>query len=110
MPATRILDKINAIHELHREKPMLAVGEQLIELHQVGVVQVRQTAKFLLETEKEVGVRLLQDFQRDSIVSLCVIGEINDTERAFTQAPFDPEALRTLKLAPRGTHDEKLSR
>ena len=43
--------EINSVDELHGEKPAMAVGDQIIEGHRIGVGNTGQCAELLLEAE-----------------------------------------------------------
>jgi hypothetical protein len=107
LPARDILDEIDAIYEFHRKEPMVTIGKELIKLDEIGVLEVSQAAKLLLEAVKDVRVRLPQLFQRHFAVTLCVVRQIDDPECALAQAPLNLEALSATKLLPPETHNEK---
>ena len=85
----------NAVHELHREEPLLAVAHELVELGQVGMGQVGERAEFLLEAVDRGGVRLLEHLERDGRAALAIEGLVDRAEGAGPQAALDREPVRS---------------
>ena len=60
------------LDELHGEKPVAGVLEQLTEADEVAVPHVLQLAKLVLEAQHRVGAPRLQRLQRDHRVALAI--------------------------------------
>ena len=84
-----VCQEVDAFDQLHGEEPTLAVGNQVVEGHQVGVGNVGQGAKFLLEAKQRHGVRPLDGLERDSLVAFAVIGLVDDSHAAAAQLAQD---------------------
>ena len=81
--------KSTPVDELHGEEPKLAVGNQVVEGHQVGVGNISQGAELLLEAEQRRGVRPLHGLERDSSVASAVVGLVDDSHAAAAHLAED---------------------
>ena len=85
--AAMVGDKITALHKLHREKPLVRFGQELIERDQVAVGQSAQRAKFLFEPVDIIRTRPAQHLEGDERVELAVERLIDRPKAAGPQAP-----------------------
>src|SRR5437762_10842761 len=53
-------------HQLHREEPLPALLDELAQRHQVGVRQILQRAKLVLEAQQRIGRERAQRLERRS--------------------------------------------
>ncbi len=77
------------VDELHGEEPKLAVGNQVVEGHQIGVGNIGQGAELLLEAEQRRGVRPLHRLERDSSVASAVVSLVDDSHAAAAHLAED---------------------
>src|SRR5262249_60642717 len=91
------------LHEFHRQEPLLAIRQQFVEADQVGVSDVRQRAKLLLEAVQFRRVYAPQRLYGDRLAGLAVIRAVDDAHAAAAQLAQDvvPGDRRlTALLAP----------
>jgi hypothetical protein len=102
-PFADVLEEVSASDELHREKPLIRLGHQLVERHQIRVGEVGQRAELLLEAEQGVGSRPLQRLQGHHGPAVLIERLENDTEAAGSEPALEPKARRRLELRGRRT-------
>ncbi len=89
-----VLDERRAVDdELHREEPMLTIGQQLIQSDQVFVRDVGQRAELALEAVEVRPFGLAEYLEGDTGRTFAVEGFVDDTEPAFAETPNQLEAL-----------------
>ena len=91
--AAHVVVEGRAAHELHREAPGLLDGEQLEELHEVRVAQIRHGAELLLEPVERRRVDALELLERDLGVARAIEGEVDGAEAARAEAAHRREVL-----------------
>src|SRR5262249_53730678 len=72
----------NAFDQLHGEKPVQAVADQLIESNEISVVQPGKAAEFLFEMQERAGVDPLHGFERYHTLALAIEGLIDNAHAA----------------------------
>ena len=86
-----------AAHQLHREEPVPAVGEQFVEGDEIRVGDVRERPEFPLKTIKRGAFGVAEDLQRDAGAARTIDGFINNPEASFAQSPDQREPFRSSK-------------
>jgi hypothetical protein len=72
-PALRdVLVEGRAVDELHREEPGVALVDELVQRHEVGVTQIRELAELILESVNVDGVLLIERLERDPRIALQI--------------------------------------
>jgi hypothetical protein len=77
-----VLEKIDAVDELHREEPLLGLREQLVQGHKIGMGDVGERPELLLEPVQRVRLGAPQGLQRDDARALAVVRAIHNPEPA----------------------------
>src|ERR1039457_2219722 len=90
-PIEHVVVKRLSLDELHGEEPLMAVRQQLVQSGQVGMRDVGQRAKLVLQPVKSLFTGPAQRFQRDDAVPLEIERLVNDPERALSQPAFELE-------------------
>ncbi len=49
-----VFEEVNAFDQLHGEKPFAALGEELPQADQVGVLQILESTELFLEAQKRI--------------------------------------------------------
>ncbi len=80
-PAHEVL----AEDELHRDHPLAAILDQLVEPHDVGVVQVGEQPELGLEREQRAGLERVQALDRDLLAGAAIAGAADHAHRAGAQ-------------------------
>jgi hypothetical protein len=97
-------EKVPAVDELHREKPGVAVGEELVELDHIRVTDVGEGPKLALESEKCPRIEARHRLQRDDLAPLDVAHSMYDAHASFAEVPLDHEAFGPTKAAEGAEH------
>jgi hypothetical protein len=97
-PREHPLEERRPVHALHREEPVAALAEQLVELHEVGVRDVGEGAELLLEAVDGRRMQAMETLQRDGGAALVVPRLEDLAEGALAEPPPDREALRCCDL------------
>lgn len=97
-PVAHGLDERRPAHKLHREEPLVLVGDELVEGDEVRVIDVGEGAEFALEAVERLRVRLVQALERDRALALLVVDLVHDSERTSTEAALDLEACGAGEL------------
>jgi hypothetical protein len=88
-PGADVAEKIHAIDQLHREEPLVALGDELIQRDQVVVHQRRERTKLVLESEQGVWIGRRQHFQRDMRAGRMLNRLVHHPHAARTQLADD---------------------
>src|SRR4051812_762635 len=86
-------DKIEAVDELHGEKPGTALGNEFVERYEVGVRQAGEGTEFVLESVKRDRLHLLQGLQSDGRAAVPVDRFVDDPHSSFADLPQDFKAV-----------------
>ena len=84
-----VCQEVDSVDELHGEEPKLAVGNQVVEGHQIGMGDISQGAELLLEAEQRRGVRPLHGLERDLSVASAVVSLVDDSHAAAAHLAQD---------------------
>jgi hypothetical protein len=85
-------EQIDAVDQLHREEPLGVEADELAEGAQVGMLQILQRAKLVLETQDRLGRERAQALERHQNTALAVVGFVDHAHAAFADAPAHLEA------------------
>jgi len=97
-------EKVPPVDELHREKPRIALREELVQLHDVGVADVGERAKLALESQERGGIEARHHLQRDDFTPLDVAHAMHDAHAALAEVALDSEAFGAAKAIDRAEH------
>ena len=75
-----ILEKVDATNQFHREKPQLALAEQLVQFDKVGMANVDERTEFAFEPIQECRICSSQDLQGDQLALVTVVAFVHLTE------------------------------
>ena len=92
-------EEIHAVDELHRVEAMVVREDQLVDLDQVGVRDVRERAEFLLEPVDRRGVGVEDRLDRHAHVALEVIRLVDDPHAAGPDPSPHGEAIGAAEFA-----------
>ncbi len=90
--ATHVLEKVDAIEQLHGEEPAPSVLEEVIEPDQVRVAQIRERPELALEAHERLGRQRADGLDRHALRQRQVDRFVNDAHAPFTEPPHDLEA------------------
>src|ERR1019366_3385073 len=96
--------EVAAVDELHREKPLIALREELVELHDVRVRDVGEGSKLPLEPEERARVEVRHRLQGHDFATLDVAHLMDHPHPPFAESTFDHEAAGALKSVDRSEH------
>jgi hypothetical protein len=99
--AEHVLEEVAALDVLHGEKPGLALREQLVQSHEVRVMQIGERAELALEAVDAERVDTPQRLERDLGFALPIERQIHRAHAAFTKAALDREAIAPEQAAIR---------
>ena len=99
--APHVGEEIDASDQLHGHEPVLAVCEQVIERHQIGVRQVGEHAKLFLRVVDAADVDAVDALDRQMRVSLTIVRLVDDAKRTLAQTAGDDEAAAAQREADR---------
>ncbi len=85
--------KIHPGEEIHREKPLIAVGEELSEADDVRVSHALEGTKLALESDERIAAPDGQELQRDPHVMLSIDRFVHGARRAGADAAHELEAI-----------------
>jgi hypothetical protein len=103
-----VLDEVAALDELHREEDLAVfAGDQLVQVNEVGVKDVRERPEFLLESIEADRVEVEHRLEGEPLVLLPVEHFVDDPHPPATEAPEDLEARGA---PPRGDDSRCLHR
>jgi hypothetical protein len=95
----RVAGERDAVDQLHREEPLVAFRQQLVQRDEVPVRDVGERSEFLLEAVEGGGVDVAQRLQRDRLIPLAIERFVDDAEAAGAEAAADLEACIAGELA-----------
>ena len=84
--------KVDPVHQLHREEPPIVGGEELVERGQVRIRKVGQQAELALEAIECARLDLGQRLERDLHVAHAVQGLVDDAHAAGAQPALNQES------------------
>ena len=91
-------------HQVHAEEPLIAVCEELVQPHQIGVSHIGERAKLVLESVDAAAVEPRQRLERDRGATLSIERLVDDPHPAFTDARNDLETSPDERAATREQH------
>ena len=83
--AAYVVQEAHPVDVLHHDEPLAAVGDELVEGHQIRVGDVQQGAEFLLEPGDRGGVDLPHRLHRDRHPVPEVAGPVDDPHAAAAE-------------------------
>jgi hypothetical protein len=92
-------DEVHPLDQLHREEPLVAGRDQLVQRGQVGMADVGQLAELALELVEGGGVAVAQGLERHGAGALAVVGLIHDAHPAGAEAPDELEPVAPCELS-----------
>lgn len=95
--AAVMADEVPALHELHREEPLILLAEELVERDQIAVCVAAQRTKLLLEAVQIIRAGFAQDLERDHGAALAIQRLIDRSEAACPKAALDQKARSAWK-------------
>ena len=102
-----MIEEGDAVDELHREEPLVAVREQLVQGHEVGMGDVGQGPELLLEAIERAPGADPQRLEGDVGVALPVQDFVDDAEGPGAQPPLYDEAIRAGEASIRACMAER---
>jgi hypothetical protein len=93
-----IVSRIHAADELHRQKPVAFVEDQLLQVHEVRMPNFLKGTKFLLEKGDRLCAALGQHLQGNGRAALAIQRLVNDATRTAPEQRTQLEARGTAKL------------
>ena len=84
---------VDAIDEVHRHQPAPVVLDQLPHPNEVFVVQLGHAAKFVLEQQERLGVRVVQHLERHLALVLSIARGVDGPGPPAPQPPQDAEPV-----------------
>jgi hypothetical protein len=96
-PAVHVREQVFALDVLHREEPLVADREQLVQSDQILVCDIRDRAELVLEAVDAGRIDAEQHLERDLVAELLVVREVHGAHAAGAQLALDDEAVRACK-------------
>ena len=90
-------EEVDAVDELHDDEPRLAIGDELVEHHEIRMREIGERAELALEPEEPAGIGMAEELQRDAGVPLRVERLVDDTEPAGAEAALQTKAVGGLE-------------
>lgn len=88
--------QVLALDQLHGQIPLVIDRDELHELNQVAVADVRECPELPLEAEQGPGIDLTEVLQRNPLLTPPVKGLVYDAEGALAETALDDEPVGTL--------------
>ena len=98
-----VREPVDALDELHREEPVVAVRPEVVELHEVRVVHVGERAELRLEAVERRRVEAREELQRDVRSTFAVEHLVDRAEAPFAERANEVVPLRSGKASQQGT-------
>ena len=80
------------MHQLHGEEPLPLVLEQLVQAHQVRVLEIGEGAELALEPQERAPVDVLRVLSATHVAALAILRLVHDAHAAFPKAAPELEA------------------
>ena len=96
--APNVVEKGDSLDELHREEPLIAFREELVQSDEVRVADVGERTELLLEAIQSVRVDVPQGLQRNGCIPFTVERAVDDTEPSRTEPSLDREPSGSLEI------------
>ncbi len=94
--------EVGSADEIHREEDLSVLGhDELVEMHQIGVLDVREGPKLVLEEVEPRRVEIEERLDGDLLPSLAVEGFVDDAHATSAQAADDLVSRRALPFGGR---------
>src|SRR6266568_6187160 len=95
---SHVCEEAYPVDQLHREEPLLAVGEQLVEGDEIRVDEVGERSEFLFEPIEGLLTGPAKGFQGDPAAPLAIERLVDDAERAGPEPASQLETLCARKV------------
>ncbi len=92
-----VIDEVDALDQLHGEEPVAVDVVQLVEPHQVAVLEIGGGAELGLEPVERARVDEPQGLERDQRVALAIERLVHDAHPALTEHTLQLEAWRPVE-------------
>jgi hypothetical protein len=93
-----VVEKVDAIDDLHGEVPLAVVAKELAKADEVSVLQVLERSELAFEAQECFSRDFTKRLESHAGLGFEVHGLVDDTHPAFAEAANDPEALGGFKL------------
>jgi len=93
-----IAEEINAVNQFHGEKPLVVLGNELVELGQIGVFDICQGAELMFEPQEAVPGDRIQGFKRQTAPALLFDDLIHGPHSATAYLANQLESGGAFKL------------
>ena len=94
IPGRTWLDEVLSRHQFHREEPDVALGDELVELHEIAVRDVGESAEFLLEAVDGGGIGPTQRLEGERLPPAGIADLIDGPHAAGAELTLDRVATR----------------
>ena len=91
--APQVGDDVDSAHELHGEKPLAPILAELAELDEVGMAEVHQGAKLILEAIERLRTDVANSLEGDLRALLTIERLVDHAHAALADAAHDLEAF-----------------
>jgi hypothetical protein len=88
---------LTTAHQLHREEPLSVFSRKLVQLYEICMTDVGESAELALEPEQRLGRDVLEPFQRNRRPFAQIANLIDDPEPAGAEPALDNEAICAAK-------------
>jgi hypothetical protein len=103
-------EEIDPVEQLHRQHPVLAVADQLVERDEVGMDDVQQSAELMLESEQRDRAGAVHGLERDVALVPAIVRAIDGPHAAAAQHAEDLEAVDAGPVRVSGDGDRDRDR
>lgn len=77
--------KLDPVHELHRQKPAVVRVLELVQLDEVAMMNIGERAKLTLEAQNIDRIHARELLERDLLACLAVQGRVHDASATFAE-------------------------
>src|SRR5579864_9154491 len=98
-----VFPKIHTLHQLHGEKALLFIRDQLVKGYEVGMTDVRQSTEFPLESEERWSIQVMESFEGNRRVSFAVKAAIDRAKPTRAETILDQEPVGSRKCVFTGS-------
>ena len=103
----RVVDEVDAAHQLHGEEAAPLLDHQLVQADHVRMRHVGEPSKLLLQAVDPRTGQVPQGLERDDLAALAILDFIDHAHSAGAEAPDQPEAFRSRELVVFGAEPQE---
>jgi hypothetical protein len=91
-------EEVHPLDQLHRDEPGSPFTDELSELHEVRVPNLRELAELVLQPVEAIRAPVLQGLEGDWHSGVVIEGPVHDAHATASEHTIDPEAARAAEF------------